>query len=128
MDFLLSDDQRLIADTARKVGDRFGLDYWRELDAKKSFPAEFWRAVCEAGLSGVALPEQYGGAGLGMQEMALIVETLAASGGGSTVGQLFMINPIFGGVSLARFGSEAKMRPGIAWGARSRKLGSEKCE
>jgi acyl-CoA dehydrogenase len=107
MDFLLSDDQKLIADTARKVGERFGLDYWRELDAKKSFPAEFWRAVCEAGLSGVALPEQYGGAGLGMQEMALIVETLAASGGGSTVGQLFMINPIFGGVSLARFGSEA---------------------
>jgi acyl-CoA dehydrogenase len=107
MDFLLSDDQKLITDTARKVGERFGLDYWRELDTKKSFPAEFWRAVCEAGLSGVALPEQYGGAGLGMQEMALIVETLAASGGGSTVGQLFMINPIFGGVSLARFGSEA---------------------
>ena len=46
-------------------------------------------------------------AALGMQEMALIVETLAACGGGSTVGQLFMINPIFGGVSIARFGSEA---------------------
>ena len=44
---------------------------------------------------------------LGMQEMALIVETLAACGGGSTVGQLFMINPIFGGVSIARFGSDA---------------------
>ena len=42
-----------------------------------------------------------------MQEMALIVETLAACGGGSTVGQLFMINPIFGGVSIARFGSDA---------------------
>lgn len=107
MDFLLSDDQKAIADTARKVGDHFGLDYWREHDAKKSFPAEFWKAVCDAGLSGVALPEQFGGAGLGMQEMALIVETLAACGGGSTVGQLFMINPIFGGVSIARFGSDA---------------------
>src|SRR5579872_921752 len=105
MDFLLSDDQKMIAETARKVGDRFGLDYWRKLDAAKCFPAEFWQAVCAAGLCGVALPEQYGGAGLGMQEMALIVETLAACGGGSTVGQLFMINPIFGGVALARFGS-----------------------
>ena len=107
MDFLLSEDQKMIAETARKVGDQFGLDYWRDLDAKKSFPAEFWGAVCKAGLCGVALPEQYGGAGLGMLEMASIVETLAACGGGSTVGQLFMINPIFGGVSIARFGSEA---------------------
>jgi len=104
MDFTLSDDQKMIADTARKVGDHFGLDYWRELDAKKAFPTEFWAAVCEAGLCGVALPEQYGGAGLGMLDMALIVENLAAAGGGSTVGQLFMINPIFGGVSIARFG------------------------
>lgn len=106
MDFLLSDDQKLIAETARKVGDQFGLDYWRDLDAKKAFPAAFWAAVCEAGLCGVALPEQYGGASLGMLDMALIVENLAAAGGGSTVGQLFMINPIFGGVSIARFGSE----------------------
>ncbi len=60
MDFLLSDDQKMIAETARKVGERFGLDYWRDLDARKSFP-----------------------------------ENLAAAGGGSTVGQLFMINPIF---------------------------------
>lgn len=119
MDFLLSDDQKAITDTARKVGDRFGLDYWREHDAKKSFPAEFWQAVCDAGLCGVALPEQYGGSGLGMQEMALIVETLAACGGGSTVGQLFMINPIFGGVSIARFGSDtmkAELLPKIVAG------------
>jgi acyl-CoA dehydrogenase len=40
-----------------------------------------------------------------MLEMALIVETLSACGGGSTVGQLFMINPIFGGVSIAKFGT-----------------------
>ena len=63
MDFLLTDEQKMIVDTARKVGERFGLDYWRERDAKKAFPNEFWAAVCEAGLCGVALPEQYGGAG-----------------------------------------------------------------
>jgi acyl-CoA dehydrogenase len=58
MDFLLSDDQKQIVETARKVGERFSLDYWREHDAKKSFPKEFWRAVCDAGLCGVALPEK----------------------------------------------------------------------
>ncbi len=105
MDFRLTDEQKMIVDTARQVGARFGLDYWRRLDAEKAFPEAFWRAVCDAGLCGVALPAEHGGSGLGMLEMAMIVETLAATGGGSTIGQLFMINPIFGGVSLSRFGS-----------------------
>ncbi len=109
MDFQLTDQQKMIADSARKVGDRFGLEYWRKQDAAKAFPTEYWRAVCDAGLCGVALPTEHGGSGLGMLEMALIVESLSATGGGSTVGQLFMINPIFGGVSIARFGNE-KMR------------------
>ena len=107
MDFRLNDEQRMMIDAARQVGDRFGLDYWRQQDASKSFPTEYWRAVCDAGLCGVALPTEHGGSGLGMLEMALIVESLAATGGGSTVGQLFMINPIFGGVSISRFGSDA---------------------
>ena len=106
MDFQLNDVQRMMVESARQVGERFGLDYWREHDASKAFPKAFWLAVCEAGLAGAALPEAYGGSGLGMFELSLIVDALAASGGGSTVGQLFMINPIFGGVSISRFGSE----------------------
>jgi acyl-CoA dehydrogenase len=107
MDFTITEDQKLIADTAQKVGARFGLEYWRDHDARKAFPKEFWLAVCEAGFCGIALPEAHGGTGLGMLEMALVVEQLAMAGGGSTVGQLFMINPIFGGVSISRFGSES---------------------
>lgn len=106
MDFQLNEVQRMMVESARQVGERFGLEYWSEHDAKKAFPKEFWLAVCEAGLGGAALPEAYGGSGLGMFEMSLIVDTLASTGGGSTVGQLFMINPIFGGVSISRFGSE----------------------
>ena len=107
MDFTLTDEQRMIAQSARALGERFGLEYWRRQDAAKQFPTEYWRAVCEAGLGAVALPAEYGGAGLGMLEMALIIENLSAAGGGSTVGQLFMINPIFGGVSVSRFGTPA---------------------
>lgn len=107
MDFSLTEEQRIIARTARKIGDHFGLEYWRRQDEAKAFPREFWKAVCDAGLCGVALPTDAGGTGLGMQEMALIIENLAASGGGSTVGQLFMINPIFGGVSISRYGTPA---------------------
>lgn len=105
MDFQLTEEQRMIAATAEQVGARFGLDYWRDIDAKKQFPREMWKAICEAGLCGVALPEEHGGAGLGMFEMALIIEKLAASGAGSTIGQVFMLNPIFGGVSVSQFGT-----------------------
>jgi len=109
MDFKLNEEQILLVETTRKVGERFGLEYWKELDAKKEFGSTFWQAVCDAGLCGVAVPEAFGGSGLGMQEMALIIENLAASGGGATIGQLFMNNPIFGGISIGKFGT-AKMK------------------
>jgi len=119
MDFRLTDEQRMIAQSARQLGERFGLEYWRKQDAAKQFPTEYWRAVCEAGLGAVALPTEHGGAGLGMLEMALIIENLSAAGGGSTVGQLFMINPIFGGVSISMFGTpemKAELLPRLARG------------
>src|SRR5690554_2836120 len=106
MDFQLSDEQRMMADVARQIGDKFGLEYWRELDARKEFLTECWKAIGEAGLCGVALPTEHGGSDLGVFEMALIIERLAAAGAGSTVGQMFMINPIFGGVSISKFGSD----------------------
>lgn len=105
MDFALSAEQMMIVDTARRVCDGFGLEYWRKLDSEKAFPTEFWQAVCDAGLAGAALPEEYGGGGLGMLDMTLIIETLCAAAGGATLAQLFMINPIFGGVSVSKFGT-----------------------
>lgn len=110
MDFNLDDTQRMLIETARTVGAKFGLDYWRELDQKKEFPSAIWQEICDAGLSGIAVPEAYGGSGLGMMEMALAVETLCATGGGSTLSQMFMCNTIFGGITLARLGNEQQKR------------------
>lgn len=110
MDFSLNDEQRLMMETARQVGEEFGLDYWAEKDLHKAFPRECWQRICETGLGGAALPVEFGGAGLGMFELALIIETLAGAGAGSTLAQLFMINPIFGGVSVANFGTEKMKR------------------
>lgn len=115
----MSDEHQMIIDLAQKVGGRFGLDYWRELDRTHSFPAEAWKEICRSGLASVALSEDAGGAGLGMTEMALIVEELAAAGGGVTIGQLFMTTPIFGGVTVSKFGSDAmksQILPGIVSG------------
>lgn len=106
MEFTLNDEQKLMIETARKVGEDFGPDYWRRHDAEKAFPAECWQAICDAGLAGAMLPEDLGGAGLGMVEVALIIEELCAAGAGATLAQIFMLNPIFGGVSVAKYGTE----------------------
>ena len=109
MNFDLTDEQQMLAETARRVGEQFGPDYWRDLDAEGAFPAAIWQAICEAGLCGVMVPEaEYGGSGLGMLDLAIAIENLCAGGGGATLSQMFMLNPIFGGVTLARLGSEAQ--------------------
>lgn len=108
MNFDLSEEQRMLAETARRVGEKFGLEYWRDLDARKAFPAEIWQAICDAGLCGVAVPDEYGGSGLGMLDVAIAVENVCAGGGGVTLSQLFMLNPIFGGVTLARLANDAQ--------------------
>jgi acyl-CoA dehydrogenase len=105
VDYELSDVQRMIQDTARKVGESFGLEYWRDRDAAHEFPHEAWQGICDAGLCGVALPEEYGGSGLGMIEVALVVEEVAAGGAGATIGQLFITNPCFGGVAILNHGT-----------------------
>ena len=109
----------MLVATARRVGEKYGLDYWREIDARHEFPRAAWQAICDAGLCAITLPESLGGTGLGMLEMAMAIETLCAAGGGSTLSQMFMCNPIFGGVTLTRFGSDkakAELLPGLASG------------
>ncbi len=110
MDFRLTEEQTMMIETARRVGEDYGLDYWRDLDARGGYPGEMWRAICQAGLCGIALPEEHGGAGLGMLDMALAIETLCATGAGCTLAQLFMTNPIFGGVAISKYGSDEMRR------------------
>jgi len=110
MDFSLSEEQRLLIETARRVGEDFGPDYWRRKDAAKEYPKECWDAICAAGLAGAMLPEEHGGSGLGMVDTALIIEELCAAGAGSTLAQIFMLNPIFGGVAISKYGSAEMQR------------------
>lgn len=119
MNFEFTEEQLMLAETARKLGEKFGLDYWRDLDAGKAFPSEIWQAICDAGLCGIAVPEAYGGSGLGMLDMAIAVENLCAAGGGVTLSQMFMLNPIFGGVTLTRLANDeqkAEMLPKLCSG------------
>lgn len=112
-------DQPEIRAAVRELSARYDLAYWAEKDRSHSFPVEFWRELGHAGWHGTAISSDYGGAGLGMVELAVVVEEASRAGGGATVSQLFMLTPIFGGVSIERYGTlEQKSRflPAIARG------------
>ena len=120
MDFETSPEQDRMIETARRIGRDFGLAYWLELDTAHRFPHEIWRALCSAGIAGAMLPEAHGGGGAGMLDMVLMLEALTEAGSGLPLAQLFMLNPVFGGRAIARFGTDAMRRnllPGLVDGS-----------
>jgi acyl-CoA dehydrogenase len=90
--------------------------YWRELDAQRAYPEAFVQALTEAGYMATLIPEEYGGAGLGVTEAAAILEEIHASGAnaGACHAQMYIMG------TLLRHGSEKQKReylPKIASGA-----------
>jgi acyl-CoA dehydrogenase len=81
MNLQLSPERQQIKDAIQALCDRFGDDYWREKDQKHEFPFEFQAAVAEAGWLGITMPVEYGGAGLGITEAALLMQVVGNSAG-----------------------------------------------
>ncbi|MBO0731331.1 MAG: acyl-CoA/acyl-ACP dehydrogenase, partial [Acidimicrobiaceae bacterium] len=80
MQFDDSDVHEDLRDGVRKVCAQFPDAYWRDLDSRHEFPWAFYEAMAAGGWIGVAMPEQYGGGGLGITEAAMVLEEVAASG------------------------------------------------
>lgn len=78
--FDLNAEQAAIRDGVAAVCRRFGDEYWAECDREERFPKEFHRAMATDGWLGVTMPEQYGGAGLGVTEAAIVMHTVAQHG------------------------------------------------
>jgi acyl-CoA dehydrogenase len=89
------------------------------VDEQYRFPAEFWGSLTKHGLLGIAVPQEYGGSGKGLLEMAITVEAIAEGGGGMEGGTLFVSGPVFGGCLIGRHGTEKQQEayfPGLASG------------
>ncbi|HJP21693.1 MAG TPA: acyl-CoA dehydrogenase family protein, partial [Alphaproteobacteria bacterium] len=78
MDSNFSEDQIAIRDAIQKLCADFDDDYWLRMDKEGGPAQEFIDAVAAAGWLGIAMPEEYGGSGLGMTEAALMMQTIAA--------------------------------------------------
>ncbi len=105
MDYELSPLQLEIQDAARRICDQVGIDYWLKRDRDGGFPEEFYRAVADAGFLGIAMPEVYGGSGLGITEAALFLQAVAESGGAVAACSSIHMN-IFGLQPVVAFGTE----------------------
>ncbi|MFT4885450.1 MAG: acyl-CoA dehydrogenase, partial [Natronomonas sp.] len=98
----------LIRESIQGIADDFDREYWREHIEEKEFPEEYWQALAEDGWLGVTIPEEYGGEGLGMLEMSIIIEELSRGGGQG--GIIFVLTPVFGGIGIQRHGSEEQKK------------------
>jgi len=106
MDFSESDEQRLIRESVRKLCRDFPDVYWEQKDAAGEFPNDFFDSMAKAGWLGIAMPEQYGGAGKGIQEAAILLEEVAASGAAMN-GATPLHLSIFGMHPVVKHGSES---------------------
>jgi len=110
VNFELNEDHEAIRDAVRRICAHFPDEYWRKHNTTHEFPWDFYSALAGAGWVGVAIPEQYGGGGLGITEASIVVEEIAASGAAMNGASAVHLS-IFGMNPIVKHGSEElKMR------------------
>ena len=112
----IPDPNAEIRDAVARLCADYPGEYWRKLDAERAYPTAFVDALTQAGYLAVLIPEEYGGAGLGLRAAADILETIQAQGcnGGACHAQMYMMGAIL------RHGSHAQKQrylPSVASGA-----------
>ena len=110
MTFRYTQAQQEIRDTVLRICADFDDEYWLEKDRNGGFPLDLHKALADDGWLGIALPEEVGGAGLGITEAAIMMQAIAESGGGASGASAIHMN-IFGLNPVVKFGTlEQKQR------------------
>ncbi len=110
MPFDLNENQHVVKQAIEKICRNFNDDYWLSCDKHAEFPQAFVDEIIAGGWLGIAMPEAYGGAGLGIGEAAILAHTISRSGAGMTGASAIHIN-LFGPHPIVVFGNaEQKQR------------------
>lgn len=109
MAFELTAEQAEIRAQVLKLCAAFGDDYWLRKEREASFPHEFHAAIAKGGWLGIAMPEEYGGGGLGISEAAVMMQAVAESGACMSGASSIHMN-IFGLNPVVVFGNEDQKR------------------
>lgn len=115
MDVSTQEERQAIRESVRELCRDFPDAYWREVDKKEDYPLAFVEALTRSGYLAALIPEEYGGAGLGITDASIILEEINRSGcnSGACHAQMYTMG------TLLRHGSEEQKRrylPGIARG------------
>ncbi|MFD3517779.1 acyl-CoA dehydrogenase family protein [Streptomyces sp. NPDC058657] len=105
------------------LGKRYGRDYFTAVVRDEAHPDALWSEAAKLGYLGVSLPEEYGGGGGGISELAIVLEELGAAGCPLL---MMVVSPAICGTVIARFGTEAQKAawlPGLADGSRTMAFG-----
>ena len=116
MEFRETAEQELLREAVAKIASRYGHDWYVAKAKADERPVELWDELARNGYMGVNLPEEYGGGGMGIYELALVLEEITAQGCPLFI---MIVSPAICGTILARFGSEElknRWLPGLCAG------------
>ncbi|TAK72135.1 MAG: acyl-CoA dehydrogenase [Betaproteobacteria bacterium] len=109
MNFEFSPEQQAIREAILKICAQFDDDYWLKRDREGGFPVELHQALAKDGWLGIAMPQEYGGSGLGITEGAILAQAVTESGAGLSGGSAISIN-VFTPNVVVKFGTEEQRR------------------
>lgn len=115
--FIENPERQALRKSVAALAANYGPEYYLERARAGGHTDELWREAGQLGFIGVNLPEEYGGGGAGMYELALVMEELSA--GGCPL-LMMVVSPAINGTIIAKFGTEeqrARWVPGIADGS-----------
>lgn len=117
MDFVESEEQRMLRASVASIAARYGHDYYVEKSRAGEKTDELWDELAAIGYLGVNVPESYGGGGMGITELAIVEEELAAQGCPLL---LLVVSPAICATIIAAFGTDSQRSrwlPGFADGS-----------
>ena len=126
MTFETSAEHSMISSTATEIATEFGPEYWREKEENGEFAGDFWDELGKAGFHGLLVPEEYRGAGMGMAELGLAMETLCAAGCGMAGTWYLVLTAGMATVGIDEHGTDEQKKrylPDIAAGDRNFSIG-----
>jgi alkylation response protein AidB-like acyl-CoA dehydrogenase len=108
MSFSFTEEQRMLQDSARRLTQRIATpDYVRRLDRERAYPDELYAAWIEAGLLRLPFPEEYGGLGRSLVDLAIVAEEISRP---SSDLVMAFGGSVFCGLNVLRKGSEEQRR------------------
>ena len=99
-------DAKQIRESVATICQKYGEEYWRDLDKKKEYPTDFVKEMTTSGFLNILIPQEYGGAGLGLKEACVVLEELSLQGAhaGACHAQMYVMG------TLLRHGSDKQKK------------------